>query len=143
MRIIYIFVLNLFIVTVQKLKASNKVTIPEVCTQLRMLDDSLVKLIETLPNGGGNKLLKDLEKYNDASARFLHFLFYEKEEATEVGQDLIKEKEPKFSKLNIDYYKFKTKFKWTDSESKKFKELRMKILDKWNTVNLLNIDYQY
>lgn len=132
-NILFVFLLLLGF---QECLAEKNVTISEVCDQMRTLDEKIVKTLEKLPEGGGDELFKDLELYNDAVLRFVDFVVYQREEAVKIGKDLIKEKDSRFSKLPIDNATFKERFKWTDIECDKFKEMRWKAMDSWKVVHI-------
>uniref|UniRef100_A0A1B6DNS7 Uncharacterized protein n=1 Tax=Clastoptera arizonana TaxID=38151 RepID=A0A1B6DNS7_9HEMI len=124
-----------FIEAESKIQAPIKTSLPEVCSQLRILDEELVDLIKEISETDKEYLLNTLTLCNEVTAKFVHYLAYEKEDAIAIGQDLIEAKIPSSLKLEVNCELLK-KHDWLDADCNKFKDLKKKLLDKWDMVRL-------
>ena len=106
--------------------------IPDICTEVRSLDQQLVDLIKTLQVGGGEILVQKAWDYLRAMKMLRDWAISDKNRTVKEAKSVIDDIGPSFTEVQFDEEELREKYNWTDDEYDVLYRLKEKTINVWN-----------
>lgn len=106
--------------------------IPDICKEVRSLDQQLVNMIKNVQVGGGERLVQKTQDYVRAMKMLRDWAISEKNRTNEEAKSVIDDIGPSFMEVHFDEEELREKYNWTDDEYDVLYRLKQKTVDVWN-----------
>lgn len=97
----------------------------ELMTKIVPLGKSVQMLIEKLPKGGGERLMKELDEFNELNEKFLDLVHHDKQNSKPEVIYLHDRSYPHIVDTDFSEEDMKNNFNWTSAEVKEFYKKRV------------------
>lgn len=116
--------------------------ISHICRQINQVDDTISRILDTVPRYGGNTLLSNIRAYNGHLSRVLDYLKLDKETTKRVAEDLLKKGSAKYLKVDTVKEMLTRRFQWKTCDFEVFEHLRHDTIETWYDIITLAFKHE-
>lgn len=113
------------------LNSQQIVHLTDVCERITRLDDTISRILDAVPRGGGKTLFDYIRSYNTNLNSVLDYLKFDKETTKRVAEDILKKGSAKYLAVDTVEEMLRRWFQWTKSDFEIFKDLRHDTIESW------------
>lgn len=106
--------------------------IPDICKEVRYLDQQLVNLTKNLQVDGGEMLIEKIRNYVSAMKMLRDWAISDQNRTNIEAKTVIDDIGPSFMEVEFDEETLREKYNWTDDEYDVLYRLKQKTINVWN-----------